>query len=79
MCIQYSGVPKGSKIYDPFNGTGTTVLAAVKNGMYGIGTDIDSEYLSFSKQRIENALNPVVENPKIKKENPLNAILFEES
>jgi len=73
MCIRYSGVPTGSKIYDPFNGTGTTVLAAVKNGMYGIGTDIDDEYLAFSKQRITNVLNPVVETPKVKKEKHLNS------
>jgi site-specific DNA-methyltransferase (adenine-specific) len=79
MCIRYSGIEKGSRVYDPFNGTGTTVLAAVKNGMYGIGTDIDDAYLAFSKQRIENVLNPVVETSKVKKENPLNAILFEES
>jgi site-specific DNA-methyltransferase (adenine-specific) len=56
MCIRYSGIPEGSKVYDPFNGTGTTVLAAIRNGMYGVGTDIDADYLSFSKQRIENML-----------------------
>ena len=76
MCIRYSGIEEGSRVYDPFNGTGTTVLAAVKNGMYGIGTDIDDEYLAFSKQRIENVLNPVVETTKVKKEKPLSP-LFE--
>ena len=60
MCIRYSGIAKGSLVYDPFNGTGTTVLAAVKNGMVGIGTDIDDEYLSFSKKRIENIINPAL-------------------
>jgi len=54
MCIRYSGIIKGSKVYDPFNGTGTTVLAAIRNDMYGIGTDVDEEYLNFSKQRIEH-------------------------
>jgi site-specific DNA-methyltransferase (adenine-specific) len=54
MCIRYSGILKGSKVYDPFNGTGTTVLAAIRNDMYGIGTDVDEEYLNFSKQRIEH-------------------------
>lgn len=61
MCIRYSGIPKGSKVYDPFNGTGTTVIAAIKNDMTGIGTDIDSEYLDFSKRRIENVLNSTTE------------------
>jgi site-specific DNA-methyltransferase (adenine-specific) len=54
MCIRYSGIIKGSKVYDPFNGTGTTVVAAIRNDMYGIGTDVDEEYLNFSKQRIEH-------------------------
>jgi hypothetical protein len=44
--------------------------------MYGIGTDIDDEYLAFSKQRITNVLNPVVETTKVKKEKPLSP-LFE--
>lgn len=69
MCIKFSGVPEGSRVYDPFSGTGTTVLAAVKNGMYGIGTDIDQSYLDFGKKRIENYMkkteqpvDPLAEN-----------------
>jgi hypothetical protein len=46
--------------------------------MYGIGTDIDSEYLAFSKQRIENVLNPAMETSKVKKEKSLNPVFFEE-
>jgi site-specific DNA-methyltransferase (adenine-specific) len=65
MCIRYSGIPAGSTVYDPFNGTGTTVLAAIKNGMKAVGTDIDDEYLSFSKQRITNVMKPK-EEPKKK-------------
>lgn len=53
MCIKFSGISPGSTVYDPFNGTGTTVLAAVKNGMRGIGTDIDQSYLDFSERRIQ--------------------------
>lgn len=65
MCIKFSGIQPGSRVYDPFNGTGTTVLAAIKNGMYGIGTDLDVEYLDFSRQRISQYLKPVPE-PVIK-------------
>jgi len=65
MCIKFSGIQPGSCVYDPFNGTGTTVLAAIKNSMYGIGTDLDAEYLDFSKQRISQYLKPVPE-PVIK-------------
>lgn len=78
MCIRYSGISKGSTVYDPFNGTGTTVLAAVKNGMKGVGTDIDDNYLDFSKRRIENVLNPKEEKKKSKISNPKVKELFEE-
>jgi len=54
MCIRYSGIKKDSVVYDPFSGTGTTVLAAIKNGMKGVGTDIDESYLDFSEKRIKN-------------------------
>ncbi len=53
MCIKYSGIQEGSRVYDPFSGTGTTVLSSIRNGMYGIGTDIDEDYIKFSKDRIE--------------------------
>lgn len=53
MCIKFSAIAKGSRVYDPFSGTGTTVLAAIKNGMHGIGTDLDANYLDFSRLRVE--------------------------
>lgn len=53
QCIKISGLKKGSKIYDPFLGTGTTIVAALKLGMFGIGTDIDKNYIKFCKKRIE--------------------------
>jgi site-specific DNA-methyltransferase (adenine-specific) len=58
ICIKYSGIAKDSRVYDPFVGTGTTILSAIKNGMYGIGTDIDKSYLEFSQHRIEQLINP---------------------
>ena len=67
MCIKFSGIAPGSRVYDLFNGTGTTVLAAIKNGMYGIGTDLDQEYLDFSRQRIDYYLTPPVAIEKLKK------------
>ena len=68
QCIKYSGIAKGSVVYDPFIGTGTTIVGAVKLGMKGIGTDIDQSYLDFAKHRIENTLT------EMKK--PIN-VLFE--
>jgi site-specific DNA-methyltransferase (adenine-specific) len=57
MCIKYSGIAPGSVVYDPFVGTGTTVLAAIKNNMVGIGTDLDQDYLDFAGRRIQHYLD----------------------
>jgi len=51
-CIKVSGIKKGSVVYDPFVGTGTTIVEAVKQGMVGIGTDIDDNFIKFSKKRL---------------------------
>ena len=54
QCIKFSGIKKGSIVYDPFLGTGTTIISAIKMGMRGVGTDINAKYLSFAKKRIKN-------------------------
>jgi DNA modification methylase len=56
QCIKLSGIKKGSLVYDPFVGTGTTLVSAKKLGMIGIGTEINDSYIQFSKKRI-NKLN----------------------
>jgi len=58
QCIKYSGISTGAKVYDPFIGTGTTIVAAIKLGMKGIGTDIDQSYLDFAKNRIDGIPAP---------------------
>ena len=84
MCIKFSGIKSGSRVYDPFNGTATTVLSAIKNGMYGIGTDLDQYYLEFSRQRLDayfKSLNEV-EEKKSKKSKQIefaNPDIFDES
>jgi len=70
QCIRYSGIPKGGVVYDPFVGTGTTIVSAVKLGMKGIGTDIDENYLGFAKNRIENTLTELSQ--------PVNRLFEEE-
>lgn len=75
MCIKFSGIAPGSCVYDPFNGTATTVLAAIKNGMYGIGTDLDEYYLKFSQQRLD-AYFKSLEKTKASSEPDLNPELF---
>jgi len=51
QCIKLSGIKKGSVVYDPFLGTGTTLVSAIKLGMIGIGTEINDTYIKFSKKR----------------------------
>lgn len=51
-CIKLSGVKQGL-ILDPFMGTGTTAIAAIRNGMNYLGYEIDSDYHKFSIERIK--------------------------
>ena len=44
--------PVGGIVLDPFNGTGTTVSAALKLGRRGVGIDLSPEYLKTSEKRI---------------------------
>ncbi len=42
----------GDLVYDPFCGSGTTLVAAVRHGRDAIGTDISSEALKISRERV---------------------------
>jgi site-specific DNA-methyltransferase (adenine-specific) len=43
----------GDVILDPFAGSGTTCLAAARDGRHYIGYDTDEEYIKLSRDRIE--------------------------
>jgi DNA modification methylase len=49
----------GDIILDPFIGTGTTALAAIKLKRRYIGIDISKEYVEISRQRIHDATRQV--------------------
>lgn len=53
MCIRFAACPKGAVIYDPFVGSGTTMIAARDLGMAGVGTDIDKSYVRYALARLE--------------------------
>ena len=42
-------------IYDPFMGSGTTALAAIKNNRNWIGSEISSEYCKIIEERVKKA------------------------
>jgi modification methylase len=45
----------GDTVLDPFLGTGTTTLAAMRNGRNSLGFEIDPSYLSYARKRIHNS------------------------
>jgi site-specific DNA-methyltransferase (adenine-specific) len=47
-------------VFDPFSGSGTTVLTAVLNNRIGVGLDIDLTYCKLAKDRVLQELNPLI-------------------
>lgn len=50
-------------IFDPFVGSGTTIIEAVNNHRIGVGLEIDSNYCEIAKRRILK--EAIVFNPKL--------------
>lgn len=46
--------PENGIVLDPFNGTGTTVVASLKLGRRGVGIDLSSTYIKTAQERIDN-------------------------
>ena len=49
--------PAGGTVLDPFNGSGSTGMAAVELGYTYIGCELDPNYVEISKRRIEAWVN----------------------
>jgi site-specific DNA-methyltransferase (adenine-specific) len=54
-CFQQLDIPNGATIFDPFMGSGSTGVAAVKTGRNFIGIEISPEYFAIAQRRIEQA------------------------
>jgi len=52
---------KGDWVFDPFLGTGTSVIAAVKHGRRGAGAEIMEKYVKISRERIGRAMEGTLE------------------
>lgn len=52
----------GEIVFDPFLGSGSTCVAALKNGRKVIGFEISKEYCEIAKQRIEDYINQKSDN-----------------
>lgn len=44
-------------VFDPFLGSGTTVVAAIRHGRRGVGAETSSKYVSLARQRIQKELD----------------------
>lgn len=54
--------PPGGIVYDPFCGSGTALAVAVRNGRYGVGTDIRQDQVDLTLRRIEETKRKVAES-----------------
>jgi site-specific DNA-methyltransferase (adenine-specific) len=56
-CISRLKLKPGSTIFDPFMGTGSTGVAAVRLGFNFIGAELDPKYVAVARRRIRAALS----------------------
>jgi site-specific DNA-methyltransferase (adenine-specific) len=45
-------------VFDPFTGSGTTAVVALKNGRNYIGTELNPEYIKIAEDRIADEIKP---------------------
>lgn len=48
---------EGDWVFDPFLGTGTSVIAAIRHGRRGAGSEIFSKYVELARQRIQQEID----------------------
>jgi DNA modification methylase len=51
-----AGCPKDGTVFDPFTGSGTTAVVALKNGRNYIGTELNPEYVKIAEDRIKESV-----------------------
>ena len=59
-CIQLYTF-KGDVVLDPFVGSGTTCVAAVKAGRHFIGIDVDEAYVHMARERLRRTARSIIE------------------
>lgn len=55
-----AGCPTGGTVLDPFAGSGTTGVAALRNARYFIGIEANPEYAEMAQQRLEATPMPLL-------------------
>jgi site-specific DNA-methyltransferase (adenine-specific) len=44
--------PKGGTVLDPFAGSGSTLVAAIHEGMHFVGIEREDEYIKIARKRV---------------------------
>ena len=52
MCIKMAGYDSETVVCDPFLGSGTTLVAAKRLGLKGIGIEVDKNYFDYTCKRL---------------------------
>lgn len=60
-CIEKLGLEPGSTILDPYMGSGTTGVAAIKAGCSFIGIEIEERHFATAQRRISEASTPLLD------------------
>ena len=55
-CMDKAKVPEGATVLDPYMGSGSTIIAAIRTGRRAIGIELDPAHFEAAKVRITNEL-----------------------
>jgi DNA modification methylase len=68
-CI-LAGCPAGGVVLDPFMGSGTTAVVALKHNRNYIGIELNPEYIKIAEKRISETTSNQIELPEIERNVP---------
>lgn len=66
---------EGDRVFDPFLGSGTSVVAALKHGRFGLGAELAADYVTIARSRVHEQLAGRLMSRPMNKPvfNPVNA------
>lgn len=70
--------PPNGIVLDPFMGSGSTGIAAIKEGFDFIGMEMDEQYFEIAIKRIEHHMEKTEVKEKVKKDKKALGLFFKE-
>ena len=55
-CMEQARVPEGATVLDPYMGSGSTIIAAIRTGRKAIGIEKDPAHFKTAVERIKREL-----------------------